>query len=107
MLNSNAGYTAAALVGIILARISEWSSRRSICTNFKDISLDSKLHTAIVRLGVPELLTSNPVLFVVLMSFNDGHFHHICKPHRLHHTMVSLVKRWEFYNQISHDCNMK
>src|SRR6056300_112753 len=103
MLNSNAGYTAAALVGIILARISEWSSRRSICTNFKDISLDIKLHTTIVCLGVPELLTINLVLFVVLMSFNDGHFHRICKPYRLHHAMVSSIKRGEFYNQIGHD----
>jgi len=106
MLDSNTAYTAtaAALVFIvIIARISEWSSRRRICTNFKDISLDSKPHTTIVCLGVPELLTINLVLFVVLMSFNDGHFHRICKPYRLHHTMVSSAKRGEFYNQIGHD----
>ena len=107
MLDSNTAYTAAAAAAlvsiVIIARISGWSSRPCICTNFKDISLDSKPHQAIFCLGVPELLTSNLVLFVVLMSFNDGHFHRICKPHRLHHTMVSSVKRGEFYNQTGHD----
>jgi hypothetical protein len=101
MLDSNTAYTAtaaaaAALVSIVvIARISEWSSRRRICTNFKDISLDIKLHTTIVCLGVPELLTINLVLFVVHMSLNDD-FHRICKPYRLHHT-------GEFYNRFGHD----
>jgi hypothetical protein len=78
--------------GIIVARVTEWETIRSVGTNFEDIFPDGKLHIVVFCLGIPELMTSYLVLSVIIfVAFDKVHLcRSISKPYR---TTVALVRK--------------
>jgi hypothetical protein len=74
-----------AVIGLAaISRVTNRNSSRSHCSNLDDGLLVGTLHTGIVRLVVPEIVSMNAAFVVILVAVNNLQRRRIGKVYRFH-----------------------
>jgi hypothetical protein len=63
------------------------------------ISLDGNFHQVGLRLGVPELMTSNLVPFIIFVALDNTQLCCVSKPY---YSMVAMALLRKVYDEIGH-----